>query len=192
MPIAFDPWIGPLYDTEGLGGTRLLLLGESQYPGPKTIVSPDGIPSLTDASATTENVEDLALKGRNRFFTKVILGLGAGQWISDERKAGVWQRVAFYNFVQQWLSGSRCRPTEQMWLAARGPLLDVIDNCRPHLVVVLGVELANHLPEFPEGVARLAIKHPSSRGFRYDPWSTQVAAAIDRARPHILGMPDHP
>ena len=186
MSVAFKPWIGSLYDAEGLGGVRLLLLGESQYPGPNTRVSPDGIPSLEDSSATRENVEELAITGRNSFFTKVtklVLGLGAGQWISDEGKADVWQRVAFYNFVQQWLSGSRCRPTEEMWVAARGPLLEVMDMCRPHLVVVLGLELANHLPDFPKGVARLAIKHPSSRGFQYHPWSTQVAAAIDGARP---------
>ena len=58
---AFDPWIGRHYETEGLGGTKLLVLGESQYPGAERLhLYPAGAPTPACRSSTQEIVRELA------------------------------------------------------------------------------------------------------------------------------------
>jgi hypothetical protein len=179
---AFDPWIGRHYETEGLGGTKLLVLGESQYPGTEYVHHyPSGAPTPSCRSSTQEIVRDLAIENRNRFFTKVaklVLGLPAGQWLPSDARADFWERVAFYNYVQWWLGGARFRPSQQLWAAAQIPFLEVLSELRPQVLLVLGNELANWLPTIPAAIAVVKIPHPSSKGFSYDPWAASIRLAL--------------
>ncbi len=179
---AFDPWIGPQYKDVGLGGIKLLVLGESQYPGTAyDQFCPTGAPTPACITSTQEIVQQLAIDERNRFFTKIaklVLGIQAGQWLSPEARSDFWKRVAFYNYVQWWLRAPRYRPSEQLWNASREPFLEVLSELRPHILLVLGNELARWLPPIPFGVEVVAIPHPSSKGFSYAPWSTSIRSAF--------------
>lgn len=181
---AFDPWIGLKYETEGIGGTRLLVLGESQYPGAEYVhLYPGGAPTAACRSSTQEIVRDLAIENRNRFFTKVakiVLGLPAGRRLPSEVRVDFWERIAFYNYVQWWLGGARFRPSPELWLAAQSPFLEVLSELRPHVLLVLGNELSRWLPTLPTEIEAVKIPHPSSKGFSYDPWSDSIRLALDR------------
>lgn len=172
---AFDPWVGKKYWLEGLSGVRVLLLGESHY----------GDAGTESPTFTAEIVKEWAQSKRSRFFTvvqKLVLGLGASDWVSDEQRSEFWERVAFYNFVQAFSGGEpRVRPSAQMWSAAAKPFLATVEELKPQVLVVLGYELQGHLPIIPPGIRVCEVQHPSSRGFRYERWQPTIRAAIQSA-----------
>jgi hypothetical protein len=169
----FDPWVGKRYTSEGIRGVRLLILGESHY----------GTAGAERRTFTADMVRRLGQEGRRRFFSaaqRLVVG-GQGRLSAAER-AGFWERVAFYNYVQSFPGPrARCRPTPEMWSAAREPFLHTLAEVAPRVLLVLGRELRRHLPELPAGVAVCAVQHPSSRGFRYGDWQPAVQAIMAAA-----------
>ena len=170
----FDPWIGSRYATDGVGGVRLLILGESHY----------GTAGAERPGFTADIVRQLGQQGRFRFFTTTQRLVAGGRgWLPDAERAEFWERVAFYNYVQSFPGPrARFRPTPEMWAAAQEPFLRTLAEVGPQVLLVLGRELRRNLPELPAGVAVCAVQHPSSRGFRYAAWQPVVQAALN-ARP---------
>lgn len=170
--VRFEPWVGAKYRSEGLQGVRVLALGESQYAKPGS----------AGPNFTTEVVRECVFEGRGRFFTKVakLLTAGAaGEWLSDEVLQDTWNLIAFYNFVQQMLPASRVPPTVAMWKEAQEAFPRVVQELQPQLIVVMGKRLREwFLP--PAGVEVCFTEHPSSPRFSYEPWSAQIAAALQR------------
>lgn len=169
----FDPWIGSRYATDGIGGKRLLILGESHHGGE----------GCHYTGFTTKVIHDEALgengHPRRKFFGRIqrlIMG-GRGGFNAAERE-DFWSRVAFYNFIQTALEEPRIRPTNEMWLAASEPLQLTLRELAPALILVLGLELQRNLPAIPESISVCPIKHPSSPGFSYDEWQPKVRSAI--------------
>ena len=136
-----DPWIGSRYATDGIGGKRVLILGESHHGG-------EGCDYLA-FTAGVIRAEALGENGhpRRRFFTRVhrvVVG-GRGGFPDSERE-DFWSRVAFCNFIQTALEKPRDRPTYEMWQAAREPFLDTIREHAPSLV--LGTSVSNSAATF--------------------------------------------
>ena len=171
----FDPWVGAQYWTVGLGGVRVLILGESHY----------GDIGAESATFTTEVVREWAQDKRHRFFTvtqKLVAGIGTDEWVTDEERAAFWEQVAFYNFVQAFPGPEpRYRPTQEMWAAASPAFLATLAELKPQVVVILGIELQGYLPEVPNGIHLCFAQHPSSRGFQYGQWQPAIQAAIKAA-----------
>jgi hypothetical protein len=166
----FDPWKGSLYATEGIGGTRLLILGEANY-------GKDGHDIRT---VTIDMVRALGQQQRFRFYSTVqrLVSGGRGS-LSNAERTDFWERVAFYNFIQAF-PGERARipPTAEMWLAAKEPFLQTLDELRPHVVLVLGIRLRSHLPTTHTEATFCYIPHPSSRGVRYEEWHPIIKKAL--------------
>ncbi len=162
----FNPWIGSRYSTDGLDGKRLLILGESHYGG-------DG---CHYPEFTTEVIQDMALEqGRLAFFSRVArLVVGGRGGFSEAEREDFWQRIAFYNFIQTALEQQGDRPTYEMWQAAREPFLQTLEELKPHLILILGIELSRNLPEIPPEISVCAVRHPSAIGFSYDAWQPTV------------------
>ncbi len=181
----FDPWVGAKYWSEGLGGVRVLILGESHY----------GDPGTESATFTTEVVRGWGQEKRHRFFTvvqKLVLGLRADDWVTDDQRAAFWERVAFYNFVQAFPGPEpRYRPTHEMWSAASAAFLATVTDLKPQIIVVLGFELQGYMPEVPAGVSVCGVQHPSSRGFRYEQWQPAIRAAMTAAAAHSGSQQAH-
>lgn len=168
MSRTFDPWIGPKYETEGLDGLKLLILGESHY----------GTASKETRGFTQDVVQRLGQKQRHRFFTtttKVVLGLGSSH-IGMKRRAYFWDQVAFCNFIQSFVTKnakSRSRPTDEMWRDAEAVFQATISEIKPDAILVLGVEMGRRLPALPASIQIHSIQHPS-RYFRYADWMPGV------------------
>ena len=168
----FEPWIGEKYFTEGLSGVRVLALGESHY----------GDLESTNSTFTTEVVREWVYEGRLAYFTKVaklLRGIGVGIYMPDGLLRDTWDRIAFYNYVQQMLPAPRVRPTDVMWKEAQEIFPFVIDKLQPQLIVVMGKQLRECFVP-PPGVEICFTEHPSSPSFSYEPWSTNIQSAYSQ------------
>jgi hypothetical protein len=185
--VSFTPWIGPRYTDGGLEGTKLLVLGESHY----------GEDESPQSSFTKDVVRSLVYGGRHAFFTKIaklVVGRGTGNHIPQSEREWVWDRIAFYNYVQSLAgTGPDGTVTDSMWKEAKRPYLDVVEVTGPDAILIVGKELGRHVPsptEEPDlegigslkGTRQATIEHVSSPGFTYDPWMEKVG--------HLIG--DHP
>lgn len=175
MSVVFQPWVGKCYKEVNRFGARILVLGESHY-GTQEDLSPD---------FTIGVVEALARRERHPFFTKVskvLLGLDSSQWISDEDRSEVWDHVAFYNFVQCFVSDqARVRPGQDMWRDSSDAFLQIIEMLKPDLVLVLGKELGENIPNLHSDIEICVIQHPST-GFSYEKWNPLFSDALKRIR----------
>jgi len=177
-PIRFRPWRGDEYE-RGIAdtGVRVLALGESHYAEP-----------AHDTEALTEDVVKRYLHegGRTPAFTKIgrLLGVAAGSGGGDPRST--WQQIAFYNFVQQ-IVGRRARerPSSDMWSTSTSAFADVVDQLKPGLIVIFGVQLWAEIAKriancvVADGpvmelswsptiaVVAVHVTHPAGRGFSY-------------------------
>jgi hypothetical protein len=170
----FEPWIGNRYESGGLNGIRLLVLGESHY----------GEPEDEGAGFTIGIIRMYAQDRRFRFFT-VTQKLVSGQtgYVTNEQRREFWEHVAFYNFIQKFPGREpKIRPTEQMWADACDPYLRTIDELKPHLVIALGFDLGRRIPEVSGSTKCCRVQHPSSFRFDQGYWRGVVAKAINEVR----------
>lgn len=170
--VRFLPWIGKRYGKSRFG-VRILVLGESHYGGEQ------------DNLAMTREVVEYCTQGsgRARFFTVIANVLrGHSGWIEDTELAGIFQEIAFYNFVQTIVGEEpRCRPAFRQWVEAQEPFKAVLAELKPDVVLVLGVELQEKILEWPEGVEWAAITHPAG-ALRYAETFPKFQELVDRAR----------
>lgn len=151
--VTFHPWVGKLYGRHSRFGASLLVLGESHYGGTQ-----DNRPDFTRIVVKRWGQEE-----RNKFFTiiaKVLLGNPS--WLSNEDRAEVWEHVSFYNLIQEILDGPRIRPTFRQWVQAQAPFNVVTETLKPDLILVLGLDLGEHLLCPPVSAELCVIRHPSA------------------------------
>lgn len=162
-PVRFHPWVGRYYNAAGFGGFKILILGESHY-SPKPEDQFDS--ALTQKIFTHYAIGDKPL----RFFKTLaclIAGAASRTALSRETYLATWQACAFYNYVQDLLPAARMRPTPEMWDAAKEPFTHVLENLKPHIVLVAGKQLGWHIPNLPQDITTIGMKHPSAFGFSY-------------------------
>jgi uracil-DNA glycosylase len=178
----------------------MLVLGESHYGLPD-----EATPDLTKNVVLGHVGDGVQLP----FFDRVgeLLAYKPPFQAFDRRE--IWNAVAFYNFVQRF-PGLKpgCRPSKQDWNAAMLPFLAVVDELRPHAVLVLGRGIWNHI-SFQDGTAstvavsdyqRLwtrpngwkiaagSIYHPTgSRGFSGKKWKPFVDDLLARGMENLGG-----
>jgi hypothetical protein len=199
----FLPWVGPRYEVGVLGGLRVLILGESHYsPNPE----PDRTREVTRAVVS----EELDGTYRHRFLARVgraVLGRGAPD--IRHQLAALWNGVAFYNYVQEYVgTRPKDRPTPGMWKSAEPAFSDVLTALRPDLVIACGRQLYDHVKSMPglteaprfgadqythsrellvsdthRGILG-CVYHPASYGFSSAKWHARVSEYVVRA--HLL------
>jgi hypothetical protein len=140
----FLPWEGARY-RDGIGGVRLLLVGDSHY-------SPDQGTQVQ--IFTRELVRDI-MEGKRRepFFSKIATLVAASAGIPE---SPFWDSVAFYNFVQV-LAGATPEdaPTDAMYREAVAPFWQVLQDLQPDAVIVFCQRTWNHI-KHPEGATSVA------------------------------------
>ena len=137
-----EPWVGSKYLSSPFNGTRLLILGESEY---------EWKPGCLVSDIATQLISEVADgKWTHKFYSnifRVLTGVRRTQAV-----AGVyhdfWHSVSFYNFVQQAVGPApRYRPTETMWKDGLPYFETVFTELSPHAVLVLGKQLWWNLTE---------------------------------------------
>lgn len=189
----FLPWVGSRFHESS---PRVLVLGESHWAEPN-----DDVPTITQ-----DFVKHYALEVRFAFTTKVARLVGQvdpAEWLSNERRADIWQSIAFYNYVQRIVaSTARVPPSASDWISSAPAFTTVLAELRPHIVFALGQRLWTgiipvlrlqeqqqpvlHSMIESSGVAipLVHLKHPAGRGFRYSEQQERVRAARQLLAPH--------
>lgn len=181
--VVVHPWIGCHYKTPIHFKYKTLILGESNFTDP-----PENFNSSLVIRCVEDDIavfgEDRDTNGFCRFSTKIRRTIfGRDESLGPD---GLWQDVAFYNFVQSLVGNkARIRPTFEMWKESVPAFFEVVEKLQPSRVLVLGKanwnNLLQHVEHNPRGqhLATLTlganlvtagyINHPSS-SLAYATW----------------------
>lgn len=197
MEIKFKPWIGDNYQ-QGISGRKVLVLGESHYcANPADATSFITVEVISDLLNPASGFE--AYKNTYTKFAKALSGKTGN--MSAAEKSQLWHSVAFYNYVQEPITGPRTSPAEAQFKRSEQAFKEVLEALNPDVVIVWGHRLYNHLPGYgnqgpdisgPDGAtfetwvypfsngteARvLGIDHPST-GFTPEYWHNVISRFI--------------
>lgn len=144
--VHFIPTVGPDFDAGLVPGVRVLLLGESHYgvasdaPGWGRDCTQYHFDSFMDESCDIDN--------QSQFFRKLPRIVTRDTGVTQAESAAAWRRVAFANFVQDFVGAhARMRPTREQWTQGQVALTELAQKLRPDVVLVLGAQLWNHITE---------------------------------------------
>lgn len=141
--IKFLPWVGKDY-TKAYYGRRILVLGESHYC-PEDEVRP----TITQDVITGLFDPDVEFEGYMNTFTKFVRALD-GTEVERGDQERIWQRVMFYNYVQEPMTYARVAPTTEQFRASDEAFFEVQNTYRPEAIIVWGKRLYNNLPQIGE------------------------------------------
>lgn len=155
--VHFLPWVGEEYENGIAGfdengiiqygekdkpGKRVLVLGESHYCANKSDATPDitrdVIEDFLDPSSVWEPYKNT--------YTKFERAL-AGKEFDAKSKIELWKHIAFYNYVQEPMTGARFAPTDEQYHNSEEVFWNVLEVLSPDYIIVWGIRLYNHLPE---------------------------------------------
>lgn len=134
-PVRFAPWVGARY-TEGVHGLRMLLVCESHY-GRKEHERPTVTPEIIKALALGQ-VHPLATAkpGKHAHFTKIRAAvMKARPDGASLDTLGFWQCVAYYNYLQEFVSACRKAPPQSAWGRSESAFSEVVSVLAPDLIV---------------------------------------------------------
>lgn len=180
--VHFLPWVGKNYNTGGIFGKKILVLGESHYCSDS-----EAVPDLTKL------VVEKHLSGSSiSTFTKFERAL-VGHVTEKAESKQIWDSIVFYNYLQVNMLDSRIAGSRQQYKDAEETYWQVLEKYRPEYLIVWGNRLWNNIPannfkpinsvvldnyEAGDGIYSLkdgteikviAIYHPSS-GFDWNWW----------------------
>lgn len=181
----FTPWAGKDYGRNSRFGLALMILGESHYIKPETILS---------QGYTCQCIDEISRDNprvrtwRHPFYSKIyrlITERTRSSGIADGDFKSFWDSLLFYNFVQDSV-GTRPRvaPTSAMWSDSKEAFFTVLSKYEPDCILILGGRLWNALHflkciEDTNGrmgkvpltddrkILSAVITHPTGRGFNY-------------------------
>lgn len=134
--INFIPLVGPRYD-EGL------TLGESHYR--EDLQDPDA-----DRGCTHRNfrgyLEHCDLTGESQFFQKLPKIVTRQLAPTQAESVLAWERVAYANAVQSFVSGPSTSPSDEQFTAAGPALKELAAALKPHAILMLGKRLWDGIP----------------------------------------------
>lgn len=179
----FAPWVGERYATEGFRGLRVLVVCESHY-GHRRYERPTATPEVIKALALNHK-HPLARKkpGRHSHFAKIMTAmhneLSASRFGSAHR-ADFWGRVAYYNFVQEFLPAHRVAPPPGAWARGVAPWGEVLDALQPEAILCFSLRNGERVKAHARGVPVAVVNHPSSN-FAYTRVNPVVARCLEAA-----------
>lgn len=157
--VKFYPWIGENYKNGVVGyyengiiqygesegeGKKILVLGESHYCYDES----EAIPELTNDIIKDLIAPESEWEPYKNTYTKFIKSLtGYIDELDDEVKKEAWQHIAFYNYVQEPITGPRIAPSKEDFSNSVVAFEEILDKLNPDLVIIWGKRLYNNLPQ---------------------------------------------
>lgn len=136
----FKPWIGENYESGGLFGKKILVIGESHYCDGCDKCGGD--PRNDECSDFTKNVvlsvingESSRWSGTFRKFERSLVGHDT----THEQSVEIWQSLAFYNYLQVAVSGPREAGDWYDYEKSEAAFYDVLESLQPDVIIVWGV-----------------------------------------------------
>ncbi len=193
--VQFLPWIGEKYK-QGFCSRRFLVLGESHYD------EWEGQKHCLDHSFTRECVDKVVRREDCSSFWKYI----EQALVNEARSVGwcpsggmpLWEKLAFYNFVQEPLPGGPrgVIPQRGLFQKSHAPFRIVLEQLRPDRVIVCGKRLWRNMEDRDDNdchdnvqayrlrdgsqVWCLATAHPSSGSYSWKRVHRLIMEFLDR------------
>lgn len=181
--VRFAPWVGAQYATDGFRGLRVLVVSESHY-GDCRYERPDVTPEIIKALALgLRHKHTQGRFGRHPHYAKVFAAVSnrstAGVF-NREQRTGFWEKVAYFNFIQQFLRASRDEPPASAWARGKPAFVEVLQVLQPELVLCFSSRNGARVRELSGGVPVAVINHPSAR-FSYARANPVIAKSFEVA-----------
>ena len=146
--VFFKPWVGKDYETGGILGKKVLILGESHYCDNEKC---NGKCGFRDFPEGGEECEDFTKNAVNNYLNGI-----EGRWTStylkfekylidiekhsdyNKRDERIWNSLAFFNFLQVDMRKARKGGTPEDYEEGRIAFLEVINELQPDLIIVWG------------------------------------------------------
>jgi hypothetical protein len=189
--VKFQPWQGEKYGDNSRFGIGILILGESHY----------GNTGEERANITKEYINN---EWSHAFWTEIgSMVMNANK--EEFERHEFWEHVAFYNYVQSFAgTGPRQSPTSKQFQDSEQAFVEVLENLKPKLILVMGKRLWGNAANFGRkgepivsekkisntwlypfrgGEAfTVCINHPASFGFVASHWTPIVQKSIQIAK----------
>lgn len=189
--VKFLPFVGDNYN-KGLQGKKVLVLGESHYCANAS----EAVPSLTQDIIKDLYDPNSEFEPYKNTYTKFAKSL-VNKDLTVKDKEEIWNKLAFYNFVQNPITGPRKPPSNQEFLDSHTAFFQVLEALQPDCILAWGSRLYDNLPDkgnqgenltvvgdtpietwnytLSNGkvVKVMAVTHPSS-GYSWDWWYQRI------------------
>lgn len=197
------PWVGSQYASVGIGGKRILIVGESAY---KKGGYPPGYDVAYHTCALVADAigydEGRGYWNSSRFYTRIYKIFGHDPHSFASRKS-FWNLVAYCNFIPEILSGPRVTPQAYHWAWARQVFPEVLKLTNPDIAICFSKRMWVQIPKDRDSIISnnyqcyakkasivnadkclvrlLSFKHPTAPGFKWEQVKDIMDASIDGA-----------
>lgn len=142
--VFFKPWVGENYQSGGIFDKKILILGESHYCGGCDKCGLKFAQECEDFTTTKVIKDYLAARVCENTWEKWMntnlkfeRSLVNKETDGDESQK-IWNSIAFFNFLQVALDGSRKAGSPEDYYEGQTAFLEVINELQPDLIIVWG------------------------------------------------------
>ena len=134
--VRVHPWVGRHYESPKHFLHKTLILGESNFTQVEKF-NQDLVKNCVENDISIDPLVERDKPGFCRFSTKIRrIVFGRDETVGP---SGLWDDVAFYNFVQTLVGDkSRVRPTQEMWIESVPAFTEIVTKLKPARILVLG------------------------------------------------------
>lgn len=166
--IVFQPWVGSEYQTGGVYGYKVLVLGESHYG------------EATDATDETIGVvKEFVYEYWGAPYQQTFLCFEralAGREISQEEREQLWNSVLFYNYFQKSTTGPRTAPDMAAQKDSEEAFRELLEQYQPDAIIVWGARLYQLLPAWDGTESKIKVGDDSCLVWHYTIKGKQIPA----------------
>lgn len=138
--IFFKPWVGDNYQSGGIFGKKILVLGEAHICGGCNECG--NVENSGECGDFTARTMELILDGETDRWTPTFRKFERsliGETTDLARSREIWHSVAFYNYIQKSMGEARTAPEWVDFRESEEAFFEVIDELQPDLIIVWGV-----------------------------------------------------
>jgi len=121
--------------------------------------------------------------GRHPHYAKIFAATNnrsAAGVFDREQRTGFWEKVAYFNFIQQFLGASRDEPPAGAWARGQPAFVEVLQVLQPELVLCFSSRNGARVRALSGGVPVAIVNHPSAR-FSYARANPVIAKGFEVA-----------
>ena len=208
--VFFKPWIGKNYQTGGIFGKKILVLGEGHVCGG---CEQCGLKyaSFCEEMDTTKTVQfyidsnfsdEIEKGGWFNTYKKFERSLNNKETTPEDSKE-IWDSISFFNYLQVAMPTSRKAGTSKQYKESANALYEVLEELQPDIMIVWGMQLFYHTPnerwttgeelvydgsEVKNGyyqllngkITRVIVVYHPSAGYSWDWWYKVIKNEIDK------------
>ena len=195
----FIPWVGKNYETGGIFGKRVMVLGDSHYRENKWEASSNNTKEVIETFLNSERDFDKYMNTFTKFERAVF-----NSELNQTEKEEFWHSILFYNYLQEPLTEPGANFDYGLYEKYFEPFMAVLETHQPDVIIAWGQRLFTAMPggngkdgiplsidNIPykkcwiytlkngHQVKMFAINHPS-RGFSREKWHKIIKAALEQ------------